>query len=201
MPEAFEILASKGALVLKIARGDAARSRVLAFIRQRFQTCFGATVEDDTPTLIGGFDGSGALVAGFGLRDSASGFFCEHYLDAPLETALSNVFDHPVSRREAVEVTHLCATGYGLLAQLSPLLPMALMDRDFRYLTCTATEQLARFFERKGVPSVTLADARIESIPSEMRTAWGRYYASRPRVLAGNLQRANELMTSPRAGV
>lgn len=201
MPEAFEILARRHALTLKIALDAPARGRLLAFIRERFHACFGAEVEDDSPTLVGGFDRDGALVAAFGLRDSDSGFFCEHYLGEPLETALSRAFADPVDRDDAVEVTHLCANGFGLLAQLSPLLPAALIGCGYRYLACTATDRLARFFERKGVQSATLADARVESIPVEARSAWGRYYACRPRVLAGNLQRANQiLLAAPRVG-
>jgi len=191
MPESFENFAMRDGLTLKSAIDAAARQRVLAFIRERFDACFGAHVEDDSPTLIGTFDGEGALVAAFGLRDWRSGFFCEHYLDEPLERALSRAFGDAVVRRESVEVTHLCATRPGLLAHLAPLLPQTLIDGGFRYLACTATRPLARFFERKGVKPVTLADARIEAIPSSARSGWGRYYASCPRVLAGNLQRAN----------
>ena len=199
MPGTFEDFAVGNALTLKAAFDADARRRVLAFVRERFQACFGAEVEDDSPTLVGGFDCDGGLVAAFGLRDWKSGFFCEHYLDEPLETALSRAFGDPVVRREAVEVTHLCATRPGLLAQLAPLLPPTLMDAGFRYLACTATQRLARFFERKGVNPVTLADARIEAIPSSARPAWGRYYASCPRVLAGNLQCANEKLLAARS--
>lgn len=194
MPEAFDVLAHHDALTLKIALDAPARARLLGFIRERFHAWFGAEVEDDSPTLVGGFDRDGTLVAGFGLRDCASGFFCEHYLGEPLETALSRTFDGPVMRSEAVEVTHLCATGYGMLAQLSPLLAPALIELGFRYLACTATDRLACFFERKGLDPVTLADARIEAIPPDAQAAWGRYYAARPRVLAGNLQRASETL-------
>jgi hypothetical protein len=202
MPESFENFAVRDGLSLEVALDAVARQRVLAFIAERFQACFGAQVEDDSPTLIGGFDGDGALVAAFGLRDWKSGFFCEHYLEEPLECALSRAFGDAVARREAVEVTHLCATRPGFLPMLAPLLPRTLMDGGFRYLVCTATQRLSRFFERKGVKPVTLADARIEAIPPDTRSAWGRYYASCPRVLAGNLQRANEtLLASTQPGL
>ncbi len=199
MSGTFEDFAVGNTLTLKTALDAAARRRVLTFVRERFQACFGAEVEDDSPTLIGGFGCDGALVAAFGLRDGKSGFFCEHYLDEPLEAALSRAFGDAVVRRDAVEVTHLCATRSGLLAQLAPLLPPTLMDGGFRYLACTATQRLARFFERKGVKPVTLADARIEAIPPADRFAWGRYYASCPRVLAGNLRRANERLLAARS--
>ena len=196
MPESFEDFAMRDGLTLKAAVDVAARQHVLAFIRERFDACFGAQVEDDSPTLIGGFDVEGALVVAFGLRDWKSGFFCEQYLDEPLERALSRAFGDAVLRRESIEVTHLCATRPGLLAQLAPLLPQTLMDGGYRYLACTATRPLARFFERKGVKPVTLADARIEAIPFSARAAWGRYYASCPRVLAGSLQRASERLSA-----
>ncbi len=191
-------------LTLKVAVDDAARGRVLDFVRERFFACFDAEIDDDTPTLVGAYDSAGALIAAFGLRDASSGFFCERYLGESIEDALTRACRRPIHRHETIEVTHLCATRFGLLAQLLPVLPDALIANGFRTLTCTATDRLAGFFERRGLRPITLADARADALPAEMQARWGRYYAANPRVLAGDLATARSLLsrtadTTPRA--
>jgi hypothetical protein len=187
-------LARSESLTLKIASDGPARARVLDFIRERFFACFHAEIDDDTPTLVGAFDSAGALIAAFGLRDASSGFFCERYLGEAVEDALTRACGRPIHRHETVEVTHLCATRVGLLAQLLPVLPDALMANGFRTLTCTATDRLACFFERRGLRPITLAAARADVLPADMQARWGRYYAANPRVLAGDLATARSLL-------
>lgn len=187
-------LARSASLTLQIASDAAARARVLDFIRERFLACFDAEIDDDSPTLVGAFDPAGVLIAAFGLRDASSGFFCERYLGESLEDALTRACRLPIHRHETIEVTHLCATRVGVLAQLLPVLPDALMANGFRTLTCTATDRLACFFERKGLRPVTLATARCDALPAEMQARWGRYYAANPRVLAGDLATARSLL-------
>lgn len=186
--ESFEPLAKGKSLTLKSARDKGARARVFDFTRRCFHTHYDADIEDDSPVVIGAFDGSGALVAAFGLRDGRSGCFCEHYLQEPLVDLIGRHYGRPVSRRHIVEVTHLCAVRPGFLRELAPLLPGMLVDRGYRYLVCTATRCLARYFGRHGIPSVTLATATREALPEVQRTRWGGYYAAEPRVLAGDLQ-------------
>jgi len=184
------------ALTLKIAAAGPERARVLDFIRERFITCFDAKIDDDTPTLVGAFDSAGVLIAGFGLRDASSGFFCERYLGEAIEDALTRACRRPIQRHETIEVTHLCATRFGLLAQLLPVLPDALIANGFRTLTCTATDRLACFFERRGLRPITLAAARADALPADMQARWGRYYAANPRVLAGDLATARSRLSA-----
>jgi len=189
-------LAGSESLTLKVATGNA-RGRVFDFIRERFRACFEAEVDDDTPTLVGAFDSAGVLIAAFGLRDASSGFFCERYLGESIEDALTRACGRPIRRHETIEVTHLCATRVGLLAQLLPVLPDALLANGFRMLTCTATDRLASFFERRGLRPITLAAARADALPVEVQRRWGRYYAASPRVLAGDLATARALAHTP----
>lgn len=191
--DAYSTLARSESLTLKIATADAARERVLDFVRERFLACFEAEVDDDSPTLVGVFDSSGSLIAAFGLRDASSGFFCERYLHEPLEDALTRASRRPIDRHEAIEVTHLCATRVGFLGQLLPVLPNVLMANGFRMLACTATDRLASFFQRRGLQPITLAAARADALPAAQQMRWGRYYTANPRVLAGDLATARDL--------
>ena len=195
----FRTFANTDSLALRIAHSEFARSRVLHFIRNRFRSCFDAAVDDDSPTLIGAFDGSGTLTAAFGLRDSASGFFCERYLGEPVEAALTRALCRDVERSQTVEVTHLCARTTGVLPQLVTLLPNALIHGGARYMTCTATDRLANFFERRGLQPITLADAHADALPPDERSRWGRYYAESPRVLAGDLYEVRRMIGARRS--
>jgi hypothetical protein len=195
----FRTFANTDSLALRIALTEFARSRVLHFIRNRFGACFGAVVDDDSPTLIGAFDGAGTLTAAFGLRDSTSGFFCERYLGEPIEAALTRALCREVDRRQTVEVTHLCARTAGLLPQLVTRLPSALIRNGARYMICTATDRLANFFERRGLQPITLAEASSDALPADERSRWGRYYAQRPRVMAGDLYQIRQLVDERRS--
>ena len=100
-PLGSEILAGNARLTLTCAGDAGSRGQVLAFIRQCFLDHFGAEVDDDSPTLVGAFDADLGLVAAFGLRDAASGFFCEQYLDRPLEQALRSQLARVLERASA----------------------------------------------------------------------------------------------------
>ena len=195
-PLGSEILAGNARLTLTCAGDAGSRGQVLAFIRQCFLDHFGAEVDDDSPTLVGAFDADLGLVAAFGLRDAASGFFCEQYLDRPLEQALRSQLAHPVRRDQVVELTHLCAVRPGCLGTLAALLPAALIERGYRYLACTATACVGAYLIRKGLPAVHLGAASASALPADQADRWGRYYDADPRVLAGDLR----LALAPRAG-
>ena len=195
-PHGSEILAGNARLTLARAGDAASREQVLGFIRQCFLDHFGAEVDDDSPTLVGAFDPDAGLVAAFGLRDAVSGFFCEQYLDRPLEQALRSQLARPVSRDQVVELTHLCAVRPGCLGQLAALLPAALIGRGYRYLACTATACVGAYLIRKGLPAVHLGAASASALPPGEADRWGRYYEADPRVLAGDLRQA----LAPQAG-
>ncbi len=167
-----------------------ARDHVLAFVQARFLERYGARVPDDSPLMAGAFDADGALVAAFGLRDSAAGFFCERYLGEPLEEPLGRQFGRPVDRGEIVEITHLCAARPGSLRLLMTVVPGLLTAHGYRYLVCTATACLAVYFQRRGLSAVCLGLASADALPAAERALWGTYYDAAPRVLAGDLQQA-----------
>lgn len=190
-PEEFDELTRGPTLAIAEASNDRARAELYEFARRRFLSQYHAEIADDSPRWLGAFDHAGELRGVFGLRDAASGFFCQHYLDQPLHEILTRRCGHPVRNDEIVEITHLCANRSGLLRALIPLVPGVLLGRGYRYLACTATQCLARFFERQGLPALTVAAASAEALPAEDRGRWGAYYASNPRVLAGDIRTAS----------
>ena len=190
----FEILSSSDELTLCTPVTPAARQQILSFVRSQFLAHFGADVDDDAPTLVGGFDASGVLIAAFGLRRSADGFFCERYLGDTVPKVLAERYQRPVSGVEVVEVVHLCAVRPGFLALLMPLLARTLERSGFHFLVCTATGCLSSFFTRKGLPAVHLAAANPLCLDPAERERWGRYYDKRPHVIAGDLTVASGML-------
>jgi len=190
----FETLTGSDGIELRLALTPQARSRILAYIRGQFMAHYDAVVDDDTPSLIGGFDASDNLIAAFGLRVAQDGFFCERYLVDSLEVTLAGHYQVAVADRHVIEVAHLCATRPGFLGQLMPLLAINLQQRGFRYLACTATGCLASFFTRKGLPAIRLAEADPSCLELNERRRWGRYYEKQPEVIAGDLRLACRLL-------
>ena len=190
----FEFLTGTGELSLEVPVTPRARERVLDFIRAQFMSHFGAEVDDDAPTLVGAFDSGGDLIAAFGLRGSADGFFCERYLSGTVAQVLADCYRRPLTGSEVVEVVHLCAVRPGFLVQLMPLLAQALQRSGFRFLVCTATGCLSSFFTRKGLPALHLGTADPLCLEPCERERWGRYYDKQPQVIAGDLSVACGLL-------
>ncbi len=190
----FQTIAGSDGIKLRLALTSQARSQILAFIRGQFMAHYDAEVDDDAPSLIGGFDERDNLIAAFGLRIAQDGFFCERYLDESLEVTLAGHYQVAVANQHVIEVAHLCAIRPGFLGQLMPLLAVNLQQRGFRYLACTATGCLASFFTRKGLPAIRLAEADPSCLELNERRRWGRYYEKQPKVIAGDLRLACGLL-------
>lgn len=185
--DGHEPLAGDGELILFRAVAPEARNRILAFIQHRFRAAFGAEVDDDVPELVGGYNSDGTLVAAYGLRCHEDGFFCERYLEEPIECAMVPHYGTHVDPSRIVEVAHLCAARPGLLPAMVPLLGNSLEGLGFHYLACTATGCLARYFRQRALPAVSLGHARPECLAPAERRRWGRYYDKHPEVIVGDL--------------
>jgi hypothetical protein len=57
-------------------------------------------------------------------------------------------------------------------------------------LVCTATRELAAFFERKGIAPHILGKASLQQLPPNLQHGWGSYYEHAPTVLLGQPQNA-----------
>lgn len=184
---------------MRLAVDPELRRAILAFIKSRFLACYSATLDDDAPRLVGGFDPRGELVAAFALRDCRDGFFCEHYLDLPLRDSLQEGLGRDVLLEEVVEIAHLCATRPGVLCDIMPAAAAALARLGYRYVVCTATSRLATFFQRKRLTSLVLGEALPDRLTNAERLRWGSYYATRPVVIAGTLDGVPERLAAIQA--
>ncbi|WP_164279862.1 thermostable hemolysin [Stenotrophomonas indicatrix] len=177
-----------------IGRDHPDRRTVEAFIARIYDERFGADVRTFMPHLLAYRDTQGELVAAVGMRRASEGaLFVEHYLDAPVETALAGRLPAAPGRPQIAEVGHFAASTPGvareLIVQLAWLLGAAQVD----WVLFVATQQLRNAFVRLHLAPIELAVARAERM-GEGAADWGRYYQSQPRVMCGNIREGNAFL-------
>lgn len=168
----------------------ARREAVEAFIRRRFAEEHGARVTRFLPCLMGLHAEDGSLHGAVGLRLARTEpLFLERYLDLPVEAALAARGVPGVSRDRLVEVGNLAADGQGTARRLIVALAARLAGEGHEWVVFTATPTLANSFRRLGLEPHRLGAADPARLGAE-RADWGRYYDSRPLVMAGRVPAA-----------
>jgi hypothetical protein len=163
------------------------RAAVSAFIRGRFMKDHDAELTHLMPQLYSLATAAGQMIAGFGLREAAhSRLFMECYLDEPVEARIARLAGRAVDRARIVEVGNLAARPGGARAMIA-LLTRHLYEHDFEWVTFTGVARLRAAFHRLGLQPLEIARATPERLSESERRAWGRYFESRPIVMAGHV--------------
>ncbi|MBI4687664.1 MAG: thermostable hemolysin [Nitrospirae bacterium] len=117
-------------------------------------------------------------------KASSPAFFCEQYLDMPVERYISmEKFNAPthVKRGCVTEIgnmaSHIAGFGYYLIPAVTGLLNCM----DTQYITFTATNGLRNLFASLGIRLNIIVSARKEKLTGAPDT-WGTYYESDPAV-------------------
>lgn len=167
------------------------RAHVEAFVQAVYARRHGARVRQFAPMLVS-LDDTAGPVAAAGYRQAVDGpLFLERYLDAPIEALIGAQTGDTPRRDGIVEVGHLAASRDGAGRRLIHRLGPHLADLGCTWVVGTLTEELHALFVRLGISPLTLATADPARLGSPGDVAdWGRYYAHRPRVLAGHLPQA-----------
>ncbi|MBM3362726.1 MAG: hypothetical protein FJY42_08695 [Betaproteobacteria bacterium] len=161
------------------------RALVEAFIGQVYRDRYGACVSSFAPVLLGLRDHTGRLIAAAGYRIADTGpLFLERYLEQPIEALIHS--QGAVSRSRIVEVGHLASQRPGAGARLARLTACHLLDLGLQWVSSTLTEELQRFFTRRGIRAMALGAADPERLGPQAGL-WGRYYEHRPVVVVGRL--------------
>lgn len=181
-------------ITLEEARNDADRAQIKDFISRQFAFHFGAEASIEPPVLIGAWNAQRQLVGALGLRTFAHGFFSQKYLAQPLFQVMQSALVRDVLVRDigptaVVEVVHLAVASPAIITPLLEALADHLNEAGFRYLVCTATRCLQRFFRKRGWSITTLAKAEPTALGTDA-AAWGAYYAQEPAVIVGDIQEA-----------
>ena len=164
------------------------RDEAFAFIAAQFEQHFGATISDDSDELYAIYNNCGELDAAFGLNRRRENFFSNYYVDN-LNRRLQDTFPDLLTTEKTVEFVHFSVRTPRLVCQLLPCLA-EFLSLQTELLVCTATCELAAFFERKGIAPHILGKASLQQLPENLQHGWGSYYEHSPTVLLGQPHKA-----------
>ncbi len=174
-----------------IALDSPRRNEAEAFIRNVFAHHYDARVTGFAPDLLL-LEHTERIAAAAGWRGAASGrLFLENYLDDSVQLRIARLADHPVARERIAEVGNLASVTPGGGARMILALAKHLDSLGFEWVVFTATQELIGIFAKLGLPPLALGIADPARLGSAAR-AWGRYYDSRPVVVAGPVRLALE---------
>jgi len=168
---------------------SAGRGQLETSITQKFERVYGANLSHFLPELLrlGVSQELGAVV---GIRKAGSNaLFLEQYLDKPIEQAIARAFQTPVDRPQVIEIGNLAAEVPGMAYALFAVLATVLNRAGYRWVACTATPQVESMLSKMRFSSRTLCSADPARL-QEGSADWGDYYASKPRVIVGDVRRA-----------
>jgi len=172
-----------------VSESSADRRTVEQSVMRKFERAYGAHLTHFLPDLLK-LGAAGELGAVAGIRVARQeGLFLEQYLDRPVEQAVARAFMTPVDRDSIVEIGNLAANVPGYAYTLFAALATILARAGFRWVVCTATPQVASMFSRMGLSSRAICRADPSLLETDA-AEWGDYYASGPRVMAGDVQLA-----------
>lgn len=167
------------------------RAEAEAFIARVFADHYAARVNSFAPDLMLLAQGDDVHAAAGWRGAGQQRLFLENYLDQPAEALISRLAGHPVAREKLVEVGHLASVRPGGGRDMILTLAGRLHTLGYDWVIFTATRALIGIFTKLGLPPLALAHAD----PARLGPAaadWGRYYDSRPIVVAGRIRQALE---------
>lgn len=182
---------------------DAARAQVETFIAAIYLARYGARLRSFMPHLLAYYDVHGQLVAAVGMRSGDEGpLFAEQYLPAPVEAVMASRGLARITRDAVVEVGGFAAATPGTARELILQVTCLLARARRPWVLFVATQQLRNAFQRLHLSPIELAEAREDRL-LDRGSDWGDYYASRPRLMCGNVAQGGAYLhgqeTEPKA--
>jgi hypothetical protein len=173
-------------VITAISEPDAIdRYELESFIRTIFNRSHNAEISYFMPKLMSVRDVNGNLLAVCGLRHANQGkLFLETYLDAPIETVLSQHNNAQISREAILEVGNLAVAEPANVRSLLASISVYLHSTHSDWAVFTGISTLRNSLTKLNMSLQSLGEANIERIPEHERAAWGSYYNERPYVMA-----------------
>ncbi|MDQ0505332.1 thermostable hemolysin [Xanthobacter agilis] len=159
---------------------DADRADAEAFIQDIYGREYGARIAQFAPRILCRTGPEGDLRCVAGLRLPDDGFFSEGYLDEPVEAALTRAAGRRVRRDDVFEVTTLASRSPREIAAFVDDIIAFGADHGLSWCFFTLTRRLSLLIQRLHLAPIPLADADPARIADA--AAWGRYYATEPKV-------------------
>lgn len=171
------------------------RTETEAFLAGRFRRYYQAELKSFMPNLLCLRDESGKIKAALGFKVAdESPLFLENYLDASIESYLTQATGQLQQRSRIVEVGNLASVSAGGNRWLITALTAFLKGEGADWVVFTAQRPLLNSFKNLGIHITELAEARPDFMTAEERAGWGRYYEGNPLVSFGNVQNGFEVL-------
>lgn len=169
-----------------ISEADAPdRQELEQFVRAVFKRAHHADICHFMPKLMGIRDTNGNLLAVCGLRHANQGkLFLETYLDAPIETILSQQNNTNIAREAILEVGNLAVADPANIRSLLASISIYLHTTHSEWAVFTGTSTLRNSLTKLNMSLQLLGKADINRIPEHERETWGNYYSEHPQVMA-----------------
>ena len=174
-----------------VDEGASGRAIAEAFIHEQYARAYGADVRHFLPRIMCLRSEPGALRGALGFRRArGEQLFLENYLDVPIDRALHLATGQAVDRFSLVEVGNLAVASAGGARWLIAALTSYLKAAGYDWAVFTAVTALRNAFERLGVRLTPLAPATLARLAESEHARWGRYYDTRPQVVAANVHQS-----------
>ncbi len=169
------------------------RSVMENYVAEGFLSRYGAQVQHFLPHFLVLQDGRETCGVVGMQAAGKSILFLEQYLNNPVEQEISAGFQRPVDRAKVVEIGNLVSGRSGSSYLMFAVLTALLYRSGFHWMIFTATEQVERIIQRMGFTPLSLSNADPERL-KDGASQWGTYYETRPKVQAGHLPTAYEML-------
>jgi len=165
--------------------GAADRQEIEQFIHDVFAHTYGADVQQFMPQLISLRDENDELVAAFGMRKAhLEPLFLERYLDAPIETVMSNRFNRTIARHQITEIGNLAVSNPRNAGVLIANIIQHSLDIQIEWCVATAHHSLQNGLIKGGRDVYALQGADKARLSPIEQAVWGSYYDNSPQVVA-----------------
>ncbi|MDP2154138.1 MAG: thermostable hemolysin [Methylotenera sp.] len=161
------------------------RREIEQFIHDVFAHTYGADVQHFMPQLISLRDENNELVAAFGMRKAhIEPLFLERYLDAPIETVMSNRFNRVITRHQITEIGNLAVANPRNAGVLIANIIQHNLDINIEWCVATAHHSLQNGLVKGGRDVYALQGADKSRLSATEQATWGSYYDNSPQVVA-----------------
>lgn len=173
---------------------SAFRHVIETYISERFNVSYQAKVSHFLPYLLSTqINHSLSAAVGFQPANSIKSLFLENYLDDAIEDVMTELMSRPIARNKIVEIGNLTSSRRGSSQMLFILIVATLQQAGFEWVVFTATKHVQQILSKLDLDTIELCDADPQRL-SDHGESWGSYYNNQPKVLAGNLDYAIDLL-------
>ncbi|OOE50475.1 thermostable hemolysin [Salinivibrio kushneri] len=171
---------------------SANRAEIEAYIAERYQQAFNATITTFMPYLSCLRGQDDRLLSVCGYRPAAyQPLFLEQYLTDDVADVLSAHYQQVITRNSVIEFGQLASFSSGTSLLHFHALANRLLSHGYLWCVFTATGPLYALMRRFGLEPHLLTDAEASRL-QPATDQWGNYYTRMPRVCAGNLAQGAE---------